>query len=389
MAARAVALNDRQVLLEALGRVDRAHLANQMVEAARESPADEQLSTGAVRERIRSLSVVYIDLFFRAISENREPADDEWEIARSAARADAHDGVPLEDILELYRKAGLRAWETVKGAMRSEEHGAALFGAERIMRFHERAATAVSRAYIEEREQLLSREEHRARRLFDAITRGGSMTSEILELAESQAFPITDRYHPFVQSLEGGLTPHLVLATALRSRGALAVADESRVVGLVGQTTDVAPLVRRGDSVYAFGETTDRRTLPARLDDIRLLVDLGHRAGRRGEIAGDEFILERLLCKSPEVSVALRRRVLGPLEDRTGKSGELLKTLETFVESGMERKTAAERLHVHPNTLDYRLRQIRELVELDLGDPEDFSLVVLALRQRGLASTFE
>jgi DNA-binding PucR family transcriptional regulator len=39
---------------------------------------------------------------------------------------------------------------------------------------------------------------------------------------------------------------------------------------------------------------------------------------------------------------------------------------------------------VHPNTLDYRLRQILELTGLDVHDPDDLVLVVLALRGREL-----
>jgi len=53
----------------------------------------------------------------------------------------------------------------------------------------------------------------------------------------------------------------------------------------------------------------------------------------------------------------------------------------TYVESGRNRRHAAERLHVHPNTLAHRLRRARERTGLDLDDPEDVSVMVLALRQ--------
>jgi DNA-binding PucR family transcriptional regulator len=42
---------------------------------------------------------------------------------------------------------------------------------------------------------------------------------------------------------------------------------------------------------------------------------------------------------------------------------------------------------VHPNTLDYRLRQVHELTTLDVHRPRDLVMVVLALRQQELCDT--
>jgi DNA-binding PucR family transcriptional regulator len=53
----------------------------------------------------------------------------------------------------------------------------------------------------------------------------------------------------------------------------------------------------------------------------------------------------------------------------------------TYVGSGGNRRHAAERLHVHPNTLDHRLRRARQLTGLNLDDRGDLAVMVLALRQ--------
>jgi DNA-binding PucR family transcriptional regulator len=50
-----------------------------------------------------------------------------------------------------------------------------------------------------------------------------------------------------------------------------------------------------------------------------------------------------------------------------------------YVELRRDRRRTAERLHIHPNTLDHRLRRARELTHLDLDDPEDLATMVLAL----------
>jgi hypothetical protein len=45
---------------------------------------------------------------------------------------------------------------------------------------------------------------------------------------------------------------------------------------------------------------------------------------------------------------------------------------------------AARRLHVHPQTIRYRLRQVSELFGEALYDPDDRFRLLLALRVRGL-----
>jgi DNA-binding PucR family transcriptional regulator len=64
-----------------------------------------------------------------------------------------------------------------------------------------------------------------------------------------------------------------------------------------------------------------------------------------------------------------------------------VETLVAYVGSNLDRRQAAEQLHVHPNTLDYRLKQVRELTGVDVHRLEDLVIVVLALRQRELDDT--
>lgn len=47
----------------------------------------------------------------------------------------------------------------------------------------------------------------------------------------------------------------------------------------------------------------------------------------------------------------------------------LLLTLEMYLDFYGKRKLAATRLRIHPNTLDYRIRRIRDIVKVDLDDP--------------------
>jgi sugar diacid utilization regulator len=49
---------------------------------------------------------------------------------------------------------------------------------------------------------------------------------------------------------------------------------------------------------------------------------------------------------------------------------QLFDTLETYLDLYGRRKMAAERLNIHPNTLDYRIRKVKELTGMDPDDPD-------------------
>ena len=86
----------------------------------------------------------------------------------------------------------------------------------------------------------------------------------------------------------------------------------------------------------------------------------------------------------------LEERVYGPLESAAEKGGaDLQTTLEAFLEAGLDRRATAEALHVHPNTLDYRLRRIEEVTGLLFADPDAVMLLALAIRRRRLERPLE
>ncbi len=102
------------------------------------------------------------------------------------------------------------------------------------------------------------------------------------------------------------------------------------------------------------------------------------KAARPGEalsFSGLDPVAFVLLQQSPEDLKALVERYL-PLPPK------LLKTLEAYMASGSVEE-AASRLHVHPNTLRYRLKRIEGVVG-PLSQPETLARVHLALRARDL-----
>src|SRR5690348_6833454 len=96
-----------------------------------------------------------------------------------------------------------------------------------------------------------------------------------------------------------------------------------------------------------------------------------------------------LLAAVPErTRWSFRERMLGPLEEYdSSRQAELLHTLEVFLACSGSWSRSATRLHVHVNTLRYRIRRIEDLTGRDLGTLEDRVDFFLALRATRPAST--
>jgi purine catabolism regulator len=78
--------------------------------------------------------------------------------------------------------------------------------------------------------------------------------------------------------------------------------------------------------------------------------------------------------------------LLGPLEDGEGSyGGELLRSLEAFIECNGQWEAAARQLFCHRHTLRYRVRRIEELTGRDLSSARDRIEFWLALRGRELS----
>ena len=90
--------------------------------------------------------------------------------------------------------------------------------------------------------------------------------------------------------------------------------------------------------------------------------------------------LLRLLSEN-KMSALLRHPAISVLEnyDRKNRT-DLLMTLETYLRQNCSQNRTAEALHVHLNSLKYRLRRIVELTGLDLRDSEALLYLQLSLR---------
>ncbi len=141
-----------------------------------------------------------------------------------------------------------------------------------------------------------------------------------------------------------------------------------------------------GDAVVTIGiggACREPAEIARSYGQARRTIDALARLGRQGEVvAFEELGIHRLLLQVPDLLElrAFATEVLGPLSAADRQRGtEFLATLSCyFRENGSPQRTA-QSLHVHPNTVTYRLRRIRAITGLQLDTYRDRLMAQVAL----------
>jgi hypothetical protein len=108
-------------------------------------------------------------------------------------------------------------------------------------------------------------------------------------------------------------------------------------------------------------------------------------AGTTGIVWCEDHLPTLVLLADTDLAAVLSRDALAPLRRlRADQEDRLAGTLLAWLESADDANAAARRLHVHPQTIRYRLRQVSELFGDALADPDARFRLLLALRVRRL-----
>ncbi|MGD0242026.1 MAG: helix-turn-helix domain-containing protein [Streptosporangiaceae bacterium] len=104
-----------------------------------------------------------------------------------------------------------------------------------------------------------------------------------------------------------------------------------------------------------------------------------------GPIRCDQHLSTLLILADEALAAALSRRRLAPLDGlRPTQRDRIAETLLAWLQLGENAAEVAQRIHVHPQTVRYRLRQIQDLFGDQLRDPDCRFELQLALRIRAL-----
>ncbi len=307
------------------------------------------------------------------------PADEAFDPLREWARARATEGVRLEDLLRSFGLAHQVGWRLLRRHAREDDAEALLGLVGPLAEYVDHVSAVVTETYLAERELLVSEEERRTRSLLERLCVDSPLDSVESELAERLGVPIESAYTPFAIVMSTRRPhSHAALAARLRRSGwRLAVTQGDCIVGLSWEPLELIDLGEGPELVLAIGEPTARAGLTAALEEVTVLCDYARGAGLRGRLQARDHLLEILLARSAELALRLREKVLGPLGE--SEHSELLRTLQTLISCRLDRTAASAALHIHRNTLAYRLRRIEEITGLDLGSPHDLACLYIAI----------
>lgn len=127
------------------------------------------------------------------------------------------------------------------------------------------------------------------------------------------------------------------------------------------------------------------RPLPLALSSLRLAQQAGALVSTgvtdADPVLVDEHLADLVVHRDPELVAVLAARRLAPLLSvRSTTRDRLAETLLAWLQHRGERQHVAAALHVHPQTVGYRLGQLRELFGEVLDDPQCRFELELALR---------
>lgn len=151
-----------------------------------------------------------------------------------------------------------------------------------------------------------------------------------------------------------------------------------RVAAIIARRFGAPVCVGISDPVEQLTEIPSARSDVDRIldligqDDVARVATL---ADLRTPVLLQDILLH--LRSRPEL---LDPRLKTLLDHDESSAGELMSTLRAYLVSGGQINEAAESLHIHANTLRYRIRRIRDLTGLDLRDPPTRFLTELNVR---------
>ena len=301
---------------------------------------------------------------------------------REHARQRAAEGFPADMIPANFRRGARFAWRAMLAAATEDERPALVESADLLFEYVDRVSRVYSEVYeLAAKAVRPGAEETAAGDLLRRIAADEPPLAEDQRLAERIGFRIDQAARPFAIAIPGRPAQHhSELATRLRRRGALAVAEGRRVIGLShhkapwrgAEGVDAAAVLAQGPPAIG-GERG-----PA-VDELREVIQIAVARGRCGEIEAADFVAELLLRRSPRLASQIRARVYSPLD---GDHPELVRTLNALIKNNFEKGRVAAGLPVHRNTLRDRIARISELTGLDLERVEGRGLAWLAWLQR-------
>jgi sugar diacid utilization regulator len=245
--------------------------------------------------------------------------------------------------------------------------------------------------------------------LVEGLLLGGRDTGDVGRWARHLGYDATREHRILAVAFEAAGSARPASAGALKKRVAAAVDHffTTRMPGAITSIRDdevviVVPepaeagrlssgcLARMRDlfpetviTIGIGGACQDPADIARSYGQARRTIEAVQRLGRRGQVVAFEDLgIHRLLLQVPDLAElrSFAAEILGKLGGQEGQRGtELLATLACYFRENSSPQRTARSLHVHPNTVAYRIRRIQEITGLQLGSYRDRLMAQVAL----------
>jgi sugar diacid utilization regulator len=363
---------------------------------ARATPA----TIAAVRDHVR----LHFEALLQSLVEDREVTPEDLLFIRPAATQRAGQGVPLADFMAAFRIGQREIWRALAEEARDDEtRDAALSTVGHVIEYINVASAHAAEVYLEV-EQLLQAQGERVRRdllgdllegrkpkpgpRLDAAREAGLDTAASCLVIAATARTQPDDEHALRSAASaisracGGAVAPL---TVVRRDEIVAIVplggrDPKALVEAVGVAE--AKLADQGLPL-AIAVSTPQPGIERIPDAYREAHTARELLGAAGGVVGlptlSAFEYMTLIggdAADRLISDPVRQFVAQDLED----DAVLTDTLLAYVGADLNAKVAAERLHVHVNTMRYRLGRITERTGRDLRRISDLLELLIAIR---------
>ena len=294
------------------------------------------------------------------------------------------EGRELSTLLSAYQVGARVAWHHVSSTALDTgvppEALAAL--AEAVFVFIDQLSSASARGFVMEQSEAAVTRERLRDELVELLLSDRSDTAAVQAAANRAGWPLPReaaviliaRENPVGQAMLSRLDSSCLLIRRGALHGAI-VPDPVRP----GRRQRLAQALRGAGAVV--GHPVPLEHLPASVRIAEVAATL-QSSGVIGEdpVFADEHLDAIIVHRDPRLLDALRRQVLDPLARQSpAVRSRLTDTLVSWLRHQGDRQAVAAELHIHPQTVRYRMTQLHDLFGPALDDPAIRARLTLAL----------
>ncbi|HWI72395.1 MAG TPA: helix-turn-helix domain-containing protein [Baekduia sp.] len=313
------------------------------------------------------------------------------EVYVELGRGEMRAGRSLDALLSAYRLGARIAWERcVAAGQRAGFDPDTLYRlASAIFSYIDRISAESVEGYAAEQSISLADRQRRRRALVRLLARDDAGAEEVRDLAQDAVWP-----RPATVAALVTRTPDVDRFASRLGGEAIAVAEQGLALAFVpdpdapGRLAELQRALE--DAPAALGPTVPLERAAGSLHRAQAAFGLQERGllPAASPLRSDEHLPDLLLHGDGALAADLAARALQPLDDlKDGVRDRLLETLRAWLDEPGQVTRVAERLHVHPQTVRYRMAQLRDLFGARLDDPDARFELALALRATAPTAT--